>query len=153
MKRFRFSLQSLLTLRQHDEQRALERFAATLASRQPAVARRDSARHHLERVRDDLRHEFTTGGVAAHIAHTHAYARVLEHELQQADQQLATADQAVANALKDMVAARRQREMIEGLRDRRFHQHARRSRRSEENSLNELASRRVPIGLISAKYT
>ena len=149
MKPFAFTLQALLTLRQHEEQHALELYAIALGARHLAIAQRETSRLQLEQLRDELRQQLTTGRSAALIAQTHAYSRLLEIQLLQAEQHLASAEQSVTKALKSMVAARQKREMVETLRDRRLQRHALEARRSEERVQDELASRRIPTGLMA----
>ena len=151
MKPFQFTLQAILTLRQQKEQRSLELYAAALAARRLAAAERDAARHHLERARTDLRQQLSTARAAAQIAQSHDYSRLLEVRLHQANQQLAAAEQSVSQTLQSMVDARQQCELVETLRNRRLQQHSAQSRRFEERLLDDLAGRRVPVGMMDTK--
>ncbi len=146
MKPFQFSLEAVLTLRQNQEQRTLELYAAALSARRQASIERDIARHQLERVREDLRQQLLDGN-AIQITQAHDYSRLLEVRLHLADQQLAAAEQSVAHRLQSMIVARQEREMIETLRDRQLLVHSAKARRLEERLQDELSCRLTPVAL------
>jgi flagellar export protein FliJ len=142
MKPFRFTLQALLTLRQHHEQRAMEQYAHTLESRRLALVQRDAASHTLDNVRAELRLQLSGGTPAVLLSQAHAYSRLVELRLHQASQKLAATEQAATEALQSLVAARKDRETLETLRDRRLKLHATQARRLDDRLLDELATRR-----------
>jgi flagellar export protein FliJ len=142
MKSFRFTLEAVLTLRQRQEQTALEQYAQTLLARQQAVAKLENAQRELNASMQELRGQLAAGCTAAHAAQAHDYQRSLGRRRDECAQALGTAERRVNAAMQAMLAARRQREIVDKFFDKQKLNHLRGLARNEQKMLDDLASRR-----------
>lgn len=150
MKPFRFNLQALLTLRQRQEHLALEQYAQTLLHQQ-------QARNHLAAVERELVGAWTALG--SHLAqgcrvatarHSRDYCTALELRRHQAENALAHTTLQVQRALETTHDARRQREVVDKLRERQLRAHSREAAMAEHKLLDEMAGRRPHATLASS---
>lgn len=148
MKRFRFTLQALLVVRQREENAALERYAATLAAQRRAAEALESAEGTLATAAAHLRARLGGGLVAAELAQQQNHLRTLEWLRSRADTAHVAAGQAVEPALRDMLQARRQREVVDEFRRRQEQRHQREVFREENRFQDEVALRRSTPSLI-----
>jgi flagellar export protein FliJ len=142
MKSFRFTLEAVLTLRQRQEQTALEQYAQTLLARQQAVAKLENAQRELNASMQELRQQLAAGCTAAQAAQAHDYQRSLGRRRDECTQALGTAERRVNAAMQAMLAARRQREIVDKFFDKQKLSHLRGLARNEQKMLDDLASRR-----------
>jgi flagellar export protein FliJ len=142
MKSFRFTLEAVRILRQRQEQNALEQYAQSLLARQQAVAKLEHAQRELDASMQDLRHQLATGCAAAQAAQAHDYQRSLSRRRDECSIALGTAERRVNAAMQAMLAARRQREIVDKFFDKQKLSHARGLARNEQKMLDDLAGRR-----------
>lgn len=143
MKPFRFSLQAVLTVRQRQEREALERYAAALMDRRKAGEALEAVEQELARGADVLRGRLAVSVPAGDVAQHQNHLRDIDARRAQAAAALRAADQAVAPALKAMLEARRQREVVEQCRDKQRLRHQRDLWAAEAKLIDELALRRA----------
>jgi flagellar export protein FliJ len=145
MKPFRFTLEAVRTLRQQQEQKAMELYAAALLKHQQILARLDSIRQELDNGWRELAAKLAKGCAAAEAAQMHDYHRVLAKRRDETIVSLGAAERRVNAALQAMLAARRQREIVDKSCEHQKARHQREEFRAEQKFLDDLAGRR-PAG-------
>jgi flagellar export protein FliJ len=142
MKSFRFTLEAVRTLRQRQEQNALEQYAQSLLLRQQAVKKLEAVQHELNVCMQELRGQLAAGCTAAQAAQAHDYQRSLARRRDECTVALGTAERCVNAAMQAMLHARRQREVVDKFFDKQKLGHLRGLARSEQKMLDDLAGRR-----------
>jgi flagellar export protein FliJ len=148
MKRFRFTLQAILTLRQREEHQALERYAAALLSRRQAAEKLALLEDEMSHAAAALRVRLSEGSVAVELAHLQSHYETLERRHDQAREALAAAERLIRPAHEEMLEARRQREVVEGCQEKQRQRHDRELLRDEAKVHDELALRRFAPALV-----
>ncbi len=143
MKKFHFSLQALLTLRQRSEQNALEAYARALLTRQQsleslALANEEQAQWWVHR-----RKQLTQGCSAGALEQWRASDCTLTERRETAEAALGQAEVAVNQTLQAMLLARREREAVEKHLQRQRLNYQRELGREEQKNMDDLAQRRV----------
>ena len=147
MKRFTFTLQAVLTLRQREERTALEGYAAALRERQRAVGALEEAVRSIDALRR-LRLQVCETPIAAHEhAQLQIRTEVAEQSRIELSRLLARAETVLANQLKAVLMARQRREAVEHCRSMQMEEHLRLEAAEEARLLDELAARRSPVHL------
>jgi flagellar export protein FliJ len=146
MKRFRYPLQALLTLRQGSEQQALEKYAGALLVRQRALGRLEAICQEQQEAWQRWRAVLGTGCPAGLLAQSRAYDALLRERQEQAGAALRQAELATHQALEELLNARRQRQAVDKHLQRQRDRHHLEMGRAEQKALDDLAGRRlVPV--------
>jgi flagellar export protein FliJ len=143
MKAFRFTLEAVRTVRQRQENDALENYARALQVRQQAV---DLLEAIHQRIGDDfvqMRHLLSAGCTAAQAAQAQNYHRSLEIMRSDGLASLEQAERRVKAAFQAMLAARQQREIVDVYREKQQGVYQRAEMRAEQKVQDEFAIRRV----------
>ena len=143
MRSFRFTLEAVRTLRQRQENEALEQYARALLARQQVL---DLLEAFHQRIADDfaqMRQLMAGGCTAARAAQAQAYHRTLEKLRDENVALLGQAERHVNAASQAMLAARQQREIVDVYREKQQAAHQRLELREEQKILDEFALRRV----------
>jgi flagellar protein FliJ len=144
MKRFRFSLQAVLTVRQRREQTALEHFSRAIAVRQLAIDRLNETKRRCEAAWALSRERTAEGAPAAHLAQLRDYCRDMEKFQKECELAVAAAQRVVDQKWEKLVAARQAREVVDKLLKRQRERYDRELQREEQKLLDDMASRRTP---------
>lgn len=147
MKRFRFTLQPLSTLRQRKEHEAMERYAAALRGREAALAEQHAAEQALAAGQQAWKSLATAGCSAGELARHQAHCAALELRRRECAGGVERAERDVAAALRRMLQARQDREAVDQFRVRQFAAYDRERGREEQKFLDELAHRRTDVTL------
>ena len=142
MKRFRFSLQAVQTLRQRQEQVALQQYTETLVTRRAAEDQLRSARNDVTAAWSASREQLSSSVSADAIVQMRNFCRLREERHRHCETQLHEADKALELSWKRLVIARQRREAVEKFyrRQRRTHDYA--CEREAEKLLDEIAHNR-----------
>ncbi len=143
MKAFRFTLEAVRTVRQRQENDALEEYSRALLNRQQVL---DSLEMIDARIGEDWSHirRLLAGGCnAAHAAQAHHFHRSLEKQRDDCVAALGRAERRVQSASHAMLVARQQREMVDVYCEKQHAAHRRLEAREEQKLLDEFAVRRV----------
>jgi flagellar FliJ protein len=136
--RFRFGLERVREIRAHDEDRAKEAFAASLAERMRGAALLAAAAREL----DDA-HAARRGGAPSasgnDLVSMQAYLDRVAQSAQDAERDLAHNDAALAERREALTEASRRRQALERLKERRAAEHAAEAARREGAFLDEIA--------------
>ena len=147
MKPFHFTLEAVRTLRQRQEQNAMEQYAQTLLTRQQTLDRLDAIQRELNEGWQELRGQLARGCTASQAAQTHDYHRALAKRRDEAIVALGLAERRVNAALQTMLTARQQREIVDKCCENQKAAHLREQFRAEQKLLDDLAGRRSPSSL------
>jgi flagellar export protein FliJ len=143
MKRFRFSLQAPLLVRQRTEQKAREKYANALAARQRALERLSAVHREQSEWWARWRTEMSRGCAAGALVQWAACDRTLTEQRQRAETAVSEAETASNQALQEMLLARRDREVVEKHLQRQRDQYGRELGREEQKTMDDLAQRRA----------
>jgi flagellar export protein FliJ len=141
VKRFRFSLHALRTLRQRQEQAALEQFARAIAAREQAARELAEVCQHCETAWHIAREAAERGVAAARLTQLGAYCHAVEELRRQGEDGLRRAQQAVDEKWQTLMAARRDREAVDKYRQRQQTRHGQEWVREEQKTLDDIAHR------------
>jgi flagellar export protein FliJ len=150
MKAFRFTLEAVRTLRQRQEQEALETYARALLARQQVLDLLADMDQHIVRDFVQMRQLLAGRCTAARAAQAQNFHASLEKKRDDCVAALGQAERRVNAASQAMLAARQQREMVDVYREKQHAVHQRLGLREEQKILDEFAIRRV-TALSSAK--
>jgi flagellar export protein FliJ len=142
MRRFRSTLQALLTVRQRQERLAMERYSEALQARQRAATALSTADQVRVQAGEVLNQRLASGMQAAEAMREQSHYKVLESRRDAAQNALTVAENGIPPALKGMLNARQQREAVEECITRQRERHQRDQQNQERKLLDELALRR-----------
>lgn len=137
MKRFKFTLEAVATLRRHAEQLALERFAQANLRHQQAIQELDQAQKEWERAASPT--ELKKHHTAGEWAQAQAWQVVLRQRIEAKNARVSETLRALEEANKLLTKSRQEREAVERVRKSRATQHEVELRRWEQKVLDELA--------------
>lgn len=147
MKRFRFTLQALWTLRQRQENEALEAHGRALQKRQAAQHAVEQADRDLVQASDELRRRLETGCEAAAALQFRGLCTAIQERRSRCREGLTRAEAEVQRTFTAMLEARRQREVVDKLHEHQQAQYAREVAVAETKLLDEMALRRTSAAL------
>lgn len=139
MKPFHFPLQPLLTIRQHKEEAARERYAQTLRACEDAAARVQAASVELTACWKTLCDKLGAGVTGDELLRARAWCNVLELRVRERAAALEQARHAVDAVWQELMAATREREGLDRLHDKRQRAYDREVQHEEQKNLDELA--------------
>jgi flagellar export protein FliJ len=148
MKAFHFTLEAVRTVRQRQEQAAMEQYAQALVAREQAVQQVNAAREKLNAARHEIRALLAGGYTASKAVQAQEHYRSLQQLLDQGVAALGLAECQVNTALNAMLAMRRQREIVDKFFNKQKSRHQREQLREEQKMLDDLAGRR-PSSILS----
>jgi flagellar export protein FliJ len=148
MKAFRFTLEAVRIVRQRQEQEAMEEYARALLVRKQALEKLEGVQKDLQAAWQEFRKLVGGGCTAAKAAQAREYHDTLEQRRVDCAAALEAAERRVNATLNGMLAARRQREVVDKFYDKQKSRHGRELARSEQMLLDDLAGRR-PSSILS----
>ncbi len=141
MKRFRFTLDALLTLRRRQENDAMDHYGRALLRRQRALEQLAEAQAELQRACREVEGLFSEGCPAARLAQAQSFCRLLQGRRQDREAALGQAERELNLALHEMNDARKQRKVVEKFRDKQRARHERELVLEEQKLMDEFAQR------------
>jgi flagellar protein FliJ len=136
--RFKFGLERVREIRAHDEDRAKEAFAASLAQRLKGVAMLAAADEQLHGAQAAQREGAPTRS-ASELMAAQRWIECVERARQDAERDLARHDADLAARREALAEASRRRQALERLKERRRAEHALAASRAEAIALDEIA--------------
>jgi flagellar export protein FliJ len=143
MKAFRFTLEAVRIVRQRHEQETMEHYAQALLVRQQATARLEEIQQELSAAWQDLRTRLAGGCSAGEAHQAQTYRQTLEKRREDCVTALGAAERRVNAALQAMLAARRQREVVDKFLEKQKARFGREMSRLEQKAMDDLAGRRT----------
>ncbi len=149
MKRFTFTLQAVLTLRQREERDSLEAYAVSLRVRQQAAEALSEANRMIESIRS-LRLQAGESLATAQAMHQMQIRSELAQTVRaEAAQRLASAETDLEKRLRQVMLARQRREAVEHCREVQLQEYAKLEAQEENRLLDEFAARK-PVGQLTS---
>ena len=136
--RFRFGLERVREIRAHDEDRAKEAFAASLAERARGAALLAAAAQRLDDAQSARREGAPTAS-GNDLVSMQAYLDRVEQSRRDAERQLAQHEAALVDRRQQLTEASRRRQALDRLKERRAAEHAAEAARREGVMLDEIA--------------
>ena len=135
--RFRFGLERVREIRAHDEDRAKEAFAASLAQRMRGAAMLAAASEQVDTARAARRGAPSASG--QDLVSMQAYLDRVEQSRRDAERQLEQSERMLADRRRALTEASRRRQALERIKERRAAEHAAEAARREGAFLDEVA--------------
>jgi flagellar FliJ protein len=142
MKAFRFRLESVLTLRNWEEERARNAYAQSLQQERRFVDQLRAVETRIEQDTAVMRQAAATTAPAADRAARWRHLLLLERERSDTTQKLASARRIREQKMKLLIDAHRRVQTLGSLKTRHQQAHAAEAARRDERELDELASAR-----------
>lgn len=146
MKKFRFSLQAVLTVRQRQEQTALESFSRAVAARQQAVERLNESQRACREAWELSRVRTAAGAPAIHLAQLHDYCQNMEEFQKECVRAVAAAQVVVDQKWEKLVAARQAREAVDKFLERQRERYDRELQREEQKMFDDVSHQHAFAG-------
>lgn len=138
MKPFRFSLQAVLTLRQRQEQGALQEYGAALRSYREGVNAMETAQREMEHAWRSLQQELNRGSHAGRLHWAGEYCRGLEQKCEKQRREVKRLESRLESRRQALLKAQAEREAVEKFHDRQRRYHQLEVRRAEEKAVEDL---------------
>jgi len=141
MKKFRYSLEAVRTVREHRERAAIEEYGKAAMAHRQAMAVLAQEEQRLESVRSEIRARGVSGIAGRELAHLREGYQTLEVRRRQQEQVVASTLSALTRASENCTRARREREVVEKHFQQHRARHAQKERQEELKFLDELGTR------------
>jgi flagellar export protein FliJ len=142
MKKFRFTLEAVGTVRQRQEQKAMEHYARSLATLRQMAEQLQAVEGELLKSWEEWRAQLAGGFAAADAARAQGYHRSLVQRRDDARLAVDTAESRANSALQAMLQARQQREIVDKFFEKQKAVHQRDLAYNEQKFQDDLAGRR-----------
>jgi flagellar export protein FliJ len=143
MKRFKFSLEALHTVRKRQEQAAMEAYAKALLEREQALERLAALRREQDQLADETRREMSAGCQADRLRQRQVFHEAVRQSIRRQEQVLSRAEMALQQAMLGLVQAKQRREAVDKAHDRQRSVYDRDAAKEEAALLDELARRQL----------
>jgi len=147
MKKFRFTLQALQTVRERHEHLALQNYAQAVRARTCAQEALQEVERECAGVWQRQRAQRETVATVVDFAQSSEYAGRLAEWKQQCVAALAQAERGVDQAWEKLVLARRAREVVVRFHQRQRDRYAREWARAEQKEMDEFAQHRPSLAV------
>jgi flagellar export protein FliJ len=147
MKRFRFTLPALKTLRERRETEALEAYAKAVRLQHQAEAELARARQTLEATWLEMQTCLNQGVTAFETIQIQAYSQQVQTHCREKETTLAKARQNVQRQCDLLMVARQKREVVDKFLERQKVRYQLEVRREEQKMLDELAGNKSASAL------
>lgn len=151
MKAFKFTLEAVRTLRARQEKNALEQYGRAVQARDQAIAFLWKAREELETVFEQRRHQ-AGGAVAASLAQMEKWSKEVAAREKECLQNVQLANIRVETTWQELIAARKDREIVEKYLDRQRERYDRSLDREEQKVLDEMAGRPSAVNALAPAF-
>ena len=138
MKPFRFSLDSVLRLREEGVERAKDQLAVEMVQLNQVQQKVDQVNDRIKQARDAFRESMSNGSDSGLIVQLRQFMVSLENERQSRVMTLKGHQVRVETCRKGLVSARRKLDTIETIRSRRLKEHETKERQEAQKETDEL---------------
>jgi flagellar export protein FliJ len=139
MKQFQFSLQALRTLRERQEQVALQQYSAALRALEEARNALAAVQQELEAAWNQMRQSTQTVCAALELNRIQAYCRTLDEKRAAGDRKVKAAQRQTRLVFARLLAARKARAVVDKFFEKQKGRHERERQRHEQHALDEMA--------------
>jgi len=141
MKRFQFNLQAVLTLRQREEQNAMDAYAKELLGRQQALVRLAEVEAEIDRTRTEWRQSAADGCSAFKLVQAQLSYAKLSDRRDLCARNLSEAERRTSACLAAMLEGRQKRRIVDKYYDKRRAEFDRGVMTMEQKESDDLAGR------------
>ena len=141
MKKFRFTLQALLTLQKRKEQIALERFAKVIQRRERIKLELEKLDREWKEYHDRLRVNLTSGISVNEIRQGNEYQEVFEGRFAGLKDDLEKTKLKIMKHNKTLIEAQKQRKILDKYKDKKLRQYEFEQFKSEMKEFDEISLR------------
>lgn len=151
MKRFRFPLQAVLTIRENEEKKALEVFATAQAEVEKIAVRQRALRRAIDELFGCRREAFGRTTSSEEFQQMQNGLRSLQQNLKQCELDMYRAQAVLTEKTRLLLEARQKREVVEKVYDKQLAAYKLHAARTEQKVIDDLATMR-PAGAIGLKW-
>ena len=151
MKTFRFPLQAVLTVRQNQENKALEAYAFAQAGFEKIAARFRRIHQEIEDLFDSRRAALKAIASSEDMQHMQQGMRALQETARLCQTELDKAQAMLEEKSRELLRARQGREVVEKVHQRQFARHQLQVARQEQRTVDDLATLKS-IGEFALKW-
>lgn len=151
MRRFRFPLQAVLTIRENEEKKALEAFASAQSEVEKIAVRQRALRTAIDELFGCRREAFERTTSSEELQQMQNGLRSLQQNLQQCELELQKAQRVLAEKTRLLLEARQKREVVEKVYDKQLASYKLHAARAEQKVLDDLATMK-PAGAIGLRW-
>jgi flagellar export protein FliJ len=138
MKKSQFSLQALQTLRERQEQQAMQEYSNALTAWEEARDKVNALQKELEAAWAQMQRSALDNCAAGVLDHNQAYCQSVERRKRAAEHAAKTARNQASQVFTKLLAARQARAVVEKFFDNQKSDHERERRRHEQHSQDEM---------------
>ena len=144
MKAFRFTLQSILALRERAEQEAQQHCAAAQSAHDKALDMVRQAEGQLQSSWNLVNSTSMRGAPAAELLRLNAWSAAAQQELRRTEAQAESTGASLEKSRSQLKQAIQKRQVLDNLKAKRRADHQQEFLRAEQKQLDEVAGRRQP---------
>jgi len=141
MKSFKYSLQAVRTLREQQEQLALQNYGRALRAAEQATEKLLAVKKELEEAWAELQSRFAQASTVEELSRVQAYSQTVEVRRAECERQVLAAQRKVGDCFQKLVAARQAAAVLDKHFEKQKRLHQRQHRRHEQKTLDDLAGR------------
>ena len=145
MKRFKFRLEAVLTLRKREETLALEKYALAVQARETATSVLRRSEGELTSARSTFDEDIQRGVSAEKFAWMSEYFTHLESHCESSRKELLMRSEAVKETLGGLMRTKQNREIVDRFRDQQWNRFRQEFQREEEKLIEDLSNGRTAI--------
>ena len=141
MKSFKYSLQAVRTLREQQEQAALQHYGRALRAAEEATEKLLGVKQELEEAWAELQSRFAQPSTIEELSRAQAYSQTVELRRLECARHVEVAHRKVLESFQKLVTARQAAAVLNKHFENQRRQHQRQQRRHEQKVLDDLAGR------------
>jgi len=142
MKTFKFTLETLRTLRETREQQAFQDYSQALLTLEQATTRLESARAELEQAWIHFEKQLAANCPATELVRIQNSCQVVRRRIKECERNVLHARLKAHEPFLRLLAARQDSAVLDKCREKQKRRHEREQRKKEQQMLDELAGRR-----------
>ena len=140
MRAFHFPLQAVLTVRENQEHKALEAFGHAQAALHRLLRHQAEVRQTIEEAFDQRRSAHGRSTNSEEFQHLQQGVRALQRRQRECELEVEKSKKEVAARSRDVMEARKQREVIERVFEKQLARHRLETSRAEQKALDEVSA-------------
>jgi flagellar export protein FliJ len=140
MKRFKFPLQAVLTVRSNEERKALEAFSKAQAEVERIVSRKDAAQRQIDELFAKRQEVLTRPATAQDIHRMQNSVKALQLQLQQCNIELEKARIVLAQTSRALLDARQKREVVDKVFEKQLANYKTHAAQLEQKLIDDIAT-------------
>jgi flagellar export protein FliJ len=140
MKNFKFSLQALMTLREREEQTALQDYGRSLRNLEEARRKLEQAQSELAQAQARVQERFLCAGPAVELAQLQEFCASMEKKNRECEYMVKVAQNKSQQAFTRLVAARQAKTVVTKYFETQKKRHQEQRRKYEQKALDDMVN-------------